>query len=91
MRWKLYLSSILLLSILTFVVQNTETVTFNFLFWTIGLPGALMLLVVFIVGVATGLLLVAGKSPRQSGAMGIKKENPQQTDLQGKGLQDGRD
>ncbi len=86
MRWKLYLSFILLLSILTFVVQNTETVTFNFLFWTFGLPGALMLLVVFIVGVATGMLLVAGKIPRQRGTMGIKKENPQQTDLQGKGL-----
>jgi uncharacterized integral membrane protein len=86
MRWKLYLSFILLLSILTFVVQNTETVTFNFLFWTIGLPGALLLLVVFIIGVATGMLLVAGKNPRQSKAIGFKKENPQKTDLQGKGL-----
>ena len=80
MRWKLYLSLILLLSVLTFVVQNTETVTFNFLFWTLGLPRALMLLVVFITGVATGLLLIASKNPRQSRTMDINKENNQKTD-----------
>lgn len=81
MRWKLYLSLILLLSVLTFVVQNTDTVTFNFLFWTLGLPGALMLLVVFIAGVATGLLLVAGKNPRLRKAMDIRREDNQQADL----------
>ena len=80
MRWKLYLSFILLILVLTFVVQNTEMVTVNFLFWTLGLPGALMLLVVFITGVATGLLLVAGKNPRRSRAVGIKKEDTQQTE-----------
>jgi uncharacterized integral membrane protein len=89
MRWRLYLSLVLLLLVLTFVVQNTETLTFDFLFWTFGLPRALMLLVVFIAGVATGLLLVASKVPRQNRVRGNKKKNHQQTDSQEKGLRDG--
>jgi len=65
MRWRLYLSFILLTLVLTFVMQNTETVTFNFLFWTFGLPRALLLLVVFIAGLSTGLLLIASRSARR--------------------------
>jgi len=59
MRWKLYLSLILMTLVLTFVMQNTETVIFNFLFWSFGLPRALLLVVVFFAGLASGLLLVA--------------------------------
>jgi uncharacterized integral membrane protein len=65
MRWKLYLSLILLTLVLTFVLQNTARVNFNFLFWTFGLPGALLLLVVFILGIVTGLLQVASKRTAQ--------------------------
>ncbi|WP_020674557.1 lipopolysaccharide assembly protein LapA domain-containing protein [Geopsychrobacter electrodiphilus] len=66
MRWKLYLSLILLTLVLIFVMQNTETVVFNFLFWNFGLPRALLLLVVFVAGITTGLLLVASKRPSRS-------------------------
>ncbi len=73
MRWKLYAALVLLTLVLTFVVQNSETVNFNFLLWSFGLPGALMLLVVFLGGVATGLLWVASRSPRaQAGKAGVK-------------------
>jgi len=65
MRWRLYLSLILLSLVLTFVMQNTETVNFNFFFWSFGLPRALLLLVVFMIGVSTGLLLVAGYGTRR--------------------------
>lgn len=66
MRWKLYLAAVLLVLLLTFVVQNSQTVHFDFLFWTFGLPCALMLLGIFLVGVAAGLLLVAGRSYRRT-------------------------
>jgi uncharacterized integral membrane protein len=74
MRWKLYLSLILLTLVLTFVLQNTDRVSFNFLFWTFGLPGALLLLVVFILGIVTGLLQVASKrsAPRKSPEKPVK-------------------
>lgn len=66
MRWKLYLTAVVLVLLLTFVAQNSQTVNFNFLFWTFGLPRALMLLVIFLAGVAIGLLLVAGRSRRKT-------------------------
>lgn len=65
MRWRLYLSLVLLALVLTFVMQNTQSVNFNFLFWTFGLPRALLLLVVFLAGLATGLLLVASQGARR--------------------------
>jgi uncharacterized integral membrane protein len=78
MRWRLYLSCVLLTLVLTFVVQNTETVTFNFLFWSFGLPRALLLLVVFLVGISTGLLLVASRGGRRD--KGQDREIIKQTD-----------
>lgn len=66
MRWKLYSAAVLLVLLLTFVVQNSQTVNFDFLFWTFGLPRALMLLVIFLAGVVTGLLLVASRRDRRT-------------------------
>ena len=89
MRWKLYLSLVLLALVLTFVLQNTEAVSFRFLFWTFGLPRALMLLVVFIGGVATGLLWIAsrgrnfirtGESKRKAGRETSQTEERNETD-----------
>lgn len=77
MRWRLYLSCILLTLVLTFVVQNTETVTFNFLFWAFGLPRALLLLVVFIAGISTGLLLVASNSLQRAKNQKKDQSEPQ--------------
>jgi len=74
MRWKLYLAALLLVLLLIFVVQNSQTMNFDFLFWTFGLPRALMLLVNFLAGVATGLLLVAGRGYRQAAAHKHKAE-----------------
>lgn len=80
MRWKLYLSLVLLALVLTFVMQNTESVNFNFFFWTFGLPRALLLLVVFISGLVTGLLLVASRVARRNKMVDQNKNQPQQTE-----------
>lgn len=65
MRWKIYLAIFLLILVLTFVVQNTEQVSFTLLFWQFGLPRALLMLVVFLAGILTGLLFIAGGKGRQ--------------------------
>ena len=41
---------------LVFVIQNLETVQVNFLLWTVQMPRAVMLLVVFLAGAATAWL-----------------------------------
>ena len=90
MRWRLYTAVILLILVLTFVLQNTEPVRFNLLFWQFGLPRALLLLVVFLTGVVTGLLLVLSR--RQSRPVPTAKDNTNKLkNRQGKGEQDGRD
>jgi len=81
MRWRLYLSLILLSLVLTFVMQNTETVNFNFFFWTFGLPRALLLLLVFSGGLASGLLLAAGQAVRRSKGSAKNKIESQDTKL----------
>ncbi len=91
MRWKLYLSLVLLTLVLTFVLQNTRAVTFNFLFWAFSLPGALLLLVVFITGIVTGLLLVASQSQRRRRAAGNNKNQFQKTESSRKGSLNGSD
>lgn len=46
---------------LIFVVQNLETVQVKFLFWTMQMPRALMLLLVFLAGAATSWLVATLK------------------------------
>jgi len=46
---------------LIFVIQNLETVQVNFLLWTVQMPRAAMLLVVFLSGAATAWLVATLK------------------------------
>lgn len=64
MRIKLWLALILTLMVLVFIVQNTEEVTIYFLFWQFSLSRALMLMLVFLSGAATGMLALASRRPK---------------------------
>ncbi len=44
-----------------FVVQNLETVQVNFLLWTMQMPRALMLLIVFVAGAVSAWLVATIK------------------------------
>jgi uncharacterized integral membrane protein len=46
---------------LIFVIQNLETVQVNFLLWTVKMPRALMLLLVFLAGAAASWLVATFK------------------------------
>lgn len=46
---------------LIFVIQNLETVQVNFLLWTVQMPRAAMLLIVFLAGAATAWLVATLK------------------------------
>lgn len=43
--------------VVVFIVQNTEIVEFNFLFWTISMSRAMIVLLVFITGIIIGAVL----------------------------------
>ncbi|MEX2617056.1 MAG: LapA family protein [Alphaproteobacteria bacterium] len=43
--------------VILFTLQNTATVEVNFLLWTLSLPGALLLFVLFGAGILVGLLM----------------------------------
>ncbi|NIM13353.1 MAG: DUF1049 domain-containing protein [Candidatus Aminicenantes bacterium] len=43
--------------VVIFIIQNTEIVEINFLFWTFSIPRALMVFIVFIIGMLLGALL----------------------------------
>jgi len=56
MKFKLYIATALLLLLLIFILQNTEVVNLNFLVWHISLSRALLLLLVFAMGLFLGML-----------------------------------
>ena len=43
--------------VIIFAVQNTETVTYNFLVWSASSPRALVVILVFVFGLLTGWLV----------------------------------
>jgi uncharacterized integral membrane protein len=69
MRLKIYFATSLLLLLLLFILQNTEVVNLNFLVWQLSLSRALLLLLVFAIGLATGLLFgnLAGRRKAKPG------------------------
>ena len=58
---KYYLSIAIVILLCLFIVQNTASVTIDFLFWSAEAPRSLMLFVIFLLGGVTGFLL--GKVP----------------------------
>ena len=61
MNLKLILAYAIGILALIFVIQNLETVQVNFLLWTVQMPRALMLLLVFLAGAATAWLVATLK------------------------------
>ncbi len=61
---------IILLAILliVFVLQNTETVNVNFIFWDLSFLRALLLFVCFAVGLIFGLLIPSSRLKKEADA-----------------------
>ena len=57
-HWRLYAGLVLCVLLAVFIFQNMTVVTVRLLFWKIELSRALMLLVVFLTGIATGAALM---------------------------------
>ena len=57
----------LLILLLIFVIQNTQPVVLNFLFWQIFTSSVLSILVSFVIGLLTGcLLMMIGRMKKKS-------------------------
>jgi putative membrane protein len=54
MTTRLYIIIALLLVVVIFTLQNTEMVSISFLFWKFGMPRALLIFSVFVIGVLVG-------------------------------------
>ncbi len=59
MKTKLSLIIALLLTVIIFTLQNTETVSIQFLFWQFSLSRALMLFLMLAIGIVLGFFLCA--------------------------------
>jgi uncharacterized integral membrane protein len=54
---RLIIGIVLGIVVIVFAIQNTETVTYDFLAWSVTSPRALVVILVFIVGLLTGWLV----------------------------------
>ena len=54
---RLIIGIILGAAVIVFSVQNTETVTYNFLAWAVTAPRAIVVILVFLFGLLTGWLV----------------------------------
>jgi uncharacterized integral membrane protein len=57
MKFTFVLGVIIGILVVAFILQNTEIVEISFLFWTISISRALMVLLVFIVGIIVGAII----------------------------------
>ena len=57
MDWKMIVVFALIILFVVITVQNTEVVSFTFLFWQITMSRIVWLLITFIVGLAAGYIL----------------------------------
>ena len=57
MKFTFVLGVIIGILVVAFILQNTEIVEISFLFWTISISRALMVLVVFIIGIIVGAII----------------------------------
>jgi uncharacterized integral membrane protein len=64
MSAKIWGVMILLLLLVIFSLQNTQSTTVKFLFWEANTSGAFLILITFILGLAIGWLLGTLKKPK---------------------------
>lgn len=57
MKFTFVLGVIIGILVVAFILQNTEIVEISFLFWTISISRALMVLLVFIIGIIVGAII----------------------------------
>ncbi len=57
MRFTFVLGLVIGILVVIFIIQNTEIVEINVLFWTISISRALVVLMVFIIGILVGAIL----------------------------------
>ncbi len=55
---------LLLAFMLVFVIQNTQVISFQFLFWKVSMSRALLLLLSFGIGIIVGVLLKRSRSKK---------------------------
>lgn len=60
--------------VVIFIIQNTEVVEINFLFWIISISRALMVLFIFLIGIMIGAILktVADKKKEKAKSLAQK-------------------
>jgi uncharacterized integral membrane protein len=66
MKPKLILGGILAGVMLVFIIQNATVINLSFLFWTLSMSGALLMLLILSVGIILGWLLYSFFSRRKS-------------------------
>jgi uncharacterized integral membrane protein len=66
MKPKLIIGGILAGVVLLFIIQNVTVMNLRFLFWTLSMSGALLMLLILAVGIILGWLLHSGFSRRKS-------------------------
>jgi putative membrane protein len=57
MDWKTVSVVVLIVLFIIVTVQNTEVVSFSFLFWKITMSRIVMLLITFVIGIVAGYVL----------------------------------
>jgi len=57
MKFTFVLGLVIGILVVIFILQNTEIVEIDFLFWTISISRALVVLMVFIIGILVGAIL----------------------------------
>ncbi|OKY76817.1 MAG: hypothetical protein BM485_01755 [Desulfobulbaceae bacterium DB1] len=67
MKARLGLLMALLLGVIIFTLQNTETMNIRFFFWQLSLSRALLLFLVFGIGILIGYLLATFQIGRSTG------------------------
>jgi uncharacterized integral membrane protein len=66
MDWKVILVFALVVLFVIIIVQNTEVVSFTFLFWHITMSRIVWLLITFVVGIVAGYVLCTLRSRSQN-------------------------
>ena len=61
MKTKIAIIIVLAVFLIIFVLQNTENVGVNLLFWEVNIPRALLLFICFAIGLIIGLIIPASK------------------------------
>lgn len=82
MRFKLIIIALLFLLFAIIAAQNTVNAQLNFLFWSVGAPIIVMIVVIFILGIVTGLILCSSyerKKRKQEDGIQAKKEEKDRT------------